>query len=108
VRDDTLSRPAFVEQMNPIHVEVESLLLRGSFNARLRLLQGLVGASPKNLWTSVEVEVAKPTNNAAEQAMRQAVIGRKLSFGTHRRCEPLPSDSLPISSLSIKEPVLYC
>ena len=35
VRDGTLSRAAFVEQMKPIRAEVESLLLRGYFNARV-------------------------------------------------------------------------
>jgi transposase len=30
----------------------------------------------------VDVEGVEPTNNAAEQALRQAVIWRKLSFGT--------------------------
>jgi transposase len=30
----------------------------------------------------VDVEGIEPTNNAAEQALRQAVIWRKLSFGT--------------------------
>jgi transposase len=38
VRDGTLSRPEFVEQMKPIRAEVESLLLRGYFNARAGLL----------------------------------------------------------------------
>ncbi len=36
----------------------------------------------QNLWTFVDVEGVEPTNNAAEQALRQAVIWRKLSFGT--------------------------
>jgi transposase len=36
----------------------------------------------QTLWTFVEVEGVEPTNNAAEQALRQAVIWRKLSFGT--------------------------
>ena len=36
----------------------------------------------QNLWAFVEVEGVEPTNNAAEQALRQAVIWRKLSFGT--------------------------
>jgi hypothetical protein len=35
VRDGTLSRAAFVEQMKPIRAEVERLLLRGYFNARV-------------------------------------------------------------------------
>jgi len=36
----------------------------------------------KNLGTFVEAEGAETTNNAAEQALRQAGIWRKLSFGT--------------------------
>lgn len=34
------------------------------------------------LWTFVEHEGIEPTNNAAERALRHAVIWRKLSFGT--------------------------
>lgn len=34
------------------------------------------------LWTFVDVEGVEPTNNAAERALRHAVIWRKLSFGT--------------------------
>jgi len=36
----------------------------------------------ENLWTFSEVEGVEPTNNAAERALRHAVIWRKLSFGT--------------------------
>src|SRR5689334_3158591 len=36
----------------------------------------------QNLWIFVEVEGVEPTNNAAEQELRQAVIWRKLSLGT--------------------------
>ena len=35
------------------------------------------------LWTFVLVEDVEPTNNAAEQALRPAVLWRKGSFGTH-------------------------
>ena len=35
------------------------------------------------LWTVVLVEGVEPTTNAAEQALRPAVLGRKGSFGTH-------------------------
>lgn len=35
------------------------------------------------LWTFVLVEGVEPTNNAAEQALRPAVLWRKGSFGTH-------------------------
>jgi transposase len=82
VRDGTLSRPAFVEQMKPIRAEVESLLLRGYFNVRVYGFCKGLWEHRQNLWTFVEVEGVEPTNNAAEQALRQAVIWRKLSFGT--------------------------
>jgi len=82
VRDGTLSRADFVEQMKPIRAEVESLLLRGYFNARVRGFCKGLWEHRQNLWTFVEVEGVEPTNNAAEQALRQAVIWRKLSFGT--------------------------
>jgi hypothetical protein len=82
VRDGTLSRAVFVEQMKPIRAEVESLLLRGYFNARLRGFCKGLWEHRQNLWTFVEVDGVEPTNNAAEQALRQAVIWRKLSFGT--------------------------
>jgi hypothetical protein len=82
VRDGTLSRAAFVEQMKPIRSEVESLLLRGYFNARVSGFCKGLWEHRQNLWTFVEVEGVEPTNNAAEQAVRQAVIWRKLSFGT--------------------------
>ncbi len=82
VRDGTLSRAAFVEQMKPIRAEVESLLLRGYFNARVSGFCKGLWEHRQNLWTFVEVEGVEPTNNAAERALRQAVIWRKLSFGT--------------------------
>jgi transposase len=82
VRDGTLSRAAFVEQMKPIRAEVESLLLRGYFNARVSGFCKALWEHRQNLWTFVEIEGVEPTNNAAEQALRQAVIWRKVSFGT--------------------------
>jgi transposase len=82
VRDGTLSRSAFIEQMKPIGAEVESLLLPGYFNARVYGFCKSLWEHRQNLWTFVEVEGVEPTNNAAEQALRQAVIWRKLPFGT--------------------------
>ena len=57
-------------------------MLRGYFNARVRGFCKGLWEHRQNLWTFVEVEGVEPTNNAAEQALRQAVIWRKLSFGT--------------------------
>jgi transposase len=82
VRDGTLSWPAFVEQMKPIRAEVESLLLRSYFHARVAGFCKGLWEHRQNLWTFVKVEGVEPTNNTAEQALRQAVIWRKLSFGT--------------------------
>ena len=82
VRDGTLSRAAFREQVAPIRQRVESLLLRGYFNAHVRGFCTDLYEHRERLGAFVEVEGAEPTNNAAEQALRQAVSWRKLSFGT--------------------------
>jgi hypothetical protein len=49
-------------------------LLRGYFNARVQGFCKGLWENRQNLWTFVEVEGMEPTNNAAEQALRQAVI----------------------------------
>ncbi|MDB5308437.1 MAG: family transposase ISGob2 [Gemmataceae bacterium] len=38
--------------------------------------------STARLWVFVDTDGVEPTNNPAEQALRHAVIWRKLSFGT--------------------------
>ena len=37
------------------------------------------------LWTFLEIEGVDPTNNAAERALRQSVIQRKISHGVQSR-----------------------
>ena len=87
VRDGTLSRAAFVEQMKPIRADGERQLLRGYFNAHVSGFCKGLWEHRQNLWTFVEVEGVEPTNNAAERVLRQAVIWRKLSFGTQSAAE---------------------
>lgn len=82
VRDGTLSRVEFQRRMPPIREAVESLLLRGYFNALTRGFCKELWEHREHLWTFAEVEGVEPTNNAAERALRHAVIWRKLSFGT--------------------------
>jgi transposase len=82
VRDGTLTRRHFQQQMQPIRARVESLLLRGYFNARVCGFCTELYDYRERLWRFVDVEGIEPTNNAAEQALRHAVIWRKLSFGT--------------------------
>ena len=82
VRDGTITRRTFQLRMQPIRQQVEALLLRGCFNARVSGFSDELWKYRDRLWVFVDVEGIEPTNNAAEQALRHAVIWRKLSFGT--------------------------
>jgi transposase len=82
VRDGTISRRAFQKQMQPIRERVENLLLRGCFDARAAGFAKELYDHREWLWTFVDCQGVEPTNNGAEQALRHAVIWRKLSFGT--------------------------
>ena len=82
VRDGTLSWADFQKQMQPIRQRIESVLLRGYFDGRVKAFCKDPYENRSRLWMFVDVEGIEPTNNAAEQALRHAVIWRKLSFGT--------------------------
>ena len=82
VRDGTISRRIFTQRMQSIRREVEGFLLRGYFNGRTRGVCKELWEHREHLWTFIEVVGVEPTNNAAERALRHAVIWRKLSFGT--------------------------
>jgi transposase len=82
VRDGTLQRRTAVRRMQAIRQRIGRFLLRGYFNPlTYRFCKELVEHF-KRLWTFVAVGGVEPTNNAAERALRHAVIWRKLSFGT--------------------------
>jgi transposase len=85
VRDGTISRRTFQRRMQPIRQRVDALLLRGYCNPLTHGFCKELVEHGENLWTFVDVEGIEPTNNAAEQALRHAVIWRKLSFGTQSR-----------------------
>lgn len=84
VRDGTLSRAQFKRRVQPIRKEIDSLLLRGTYTiaGRAHATCEELTAHRDRLWAFIEHEGVEPTNNAAERALRQAVIWRKLSFGT--------------------------
>lgn len=82
VRDGTISRRTFRQRMRPIREKVQRLLLGGYFNALTRSFCKELWEHRGHLWTFVDVAGVEPTNNAAERALRHAVIWRKLSFGT--------------------------
>ncbi len=68
--------------MQPIRQQIGGFLLRGYFNSLTHRFCKELVEHFKYLWTFVEVDGVEPTNNAAERALRHAVIWRKLSFGT--------------------------
>jgi transposase len=82
VRDGTLSFARFQKRMSPIRQQIDSLLLRGYCNAATHGFCKELVEHKENLWTFVDVQGVELTNNAAERALRHAVIWRKLSFGT--------------------------
>jgi transposase len=85
VRDGTLSRPRFWREMRPLRRRVERRLRRGARDADAKTAatcRDLV-QSATALWTFIDLPGVEPTNNAAERALRPAVLWRKNSFGTH-------------------------
>jgi transposase len=82
VRDGTLSRRTFRHRMHPVRQRVGALLLSGYFHWKTRNVCKELWKHREHLWTFVDVVGVEPTNNAAERALRHAVIWRKLSFGT--------------------------
>jgi len=84
VRDGTLKRSTFKRYMAPLKRRVEALLTEAA-----QCRQKWTAATAREvlklkdaLWTFVSTEGVEPTNNAAERALRPAVIWRKVSFGT--------------------------
>ena len=85
VRDGTLARSSFQVYMSPIRQAVERLLEKGTRCGESKtegVCEMILKVAPA-LWTFVRVEGIEPTNNAAERAIRPAVLYRKGCFGTH-------------------------
>lgn len=92
VRDGTLSRTEFGTCVEPIRKQIHQLLWQGAsydiapnektpLAKTVRTCQQLLKVEPA-LWTFVTTEKVEPTNNAAERALRPAVLWRKNSFGS--------------------------
>lgn len=84
VRDGTLNRMEFQTAMRPIRVQVRALLLRGVYGPSdlVRPTCAELFKHEDRLWQFVDHANIEPTNNSAERSLRQAVILRKLSYGT--------------------------
>jgi transposase len=84
-RCGAIDRPALVYLLTPLQAEMAQVLEEAIAGADAKAagvcweLQKLWPA----LWTFAAVPGVEPTNNAAERALRPAVLWRKGSFGTH-------------------------
>jgi transposase len=82
-RDGTIDRAMLQAAMAPIQAAMHALLVAGA--RRADAPEGLCAellAHEDALWTFVREERLEPTNNAAERALRSAVLWRKGCFGT--------------------------
>jgi transposase len=84
VRDKTLLRTTFQRRMKPIERRILRLLREAHLRAEPKTsgVAREIVARRNYLWTFVDSEGVEPTNNAAERAIRPAVLWRKGSFGT--------------------------
>jgi transposase len=83
VRDGTLGRAEFQSLMRPVRAQVGDLLRKAKESAAKKtagMCREILELEPA-LWTFVDVEGIEPTNNAAERAIRPAVLWRMGSFG---------------------------
>ena len=91
VRDGTLARADFIARVTPLRAGVKAELEAATAlpigNAEktplaktIRTCQQLLQVESA-LWTFVQTPGVEPTNNAAERALRPAVIWRRTSFG---------------------------
>jgi hypothetical protein len=105
LRDGRLSRAQFQVAMQPIELEVKSLLEIGTYldHARTRkTCQNILKLQPA-LWTFVTQEGVEPTNNAAERPLRRAVIWRRRSFGTQSEAGSLFVQRILTAVLTLRQ-----
>jgi transposase len=70
--------------LEPIRADFEQLLCEGKehSDSRVRSLSVELSKATESMWVFSKVEGVEPTNNAAERALRPAVIWRKTCFGS--------------------------
>jgi transposase len=71
------------KMLEPIRSDFDQLLCEGKEHSdgKVRSLSGELLKASASMWVFSEVEGVEPTNNAAERALRPAVIWRKTCFG---------------------------
>jgi transposase len=85
LKDGELTREALRQRARPHERRIETLLVKAS-----RCRQAKTAGQAREMlklkhafWTFIEEEGVEPTNNAAERALRAAVLWRKRAFGSH-------------------------
>ena len=84
VRDGTITHATFQRRMKVVRLMVQYWLEKGKVCACAKtagMCKEILRVEPA-LWTFADVEGIEPTNNAAERALRHAVLWRKSSYGT--------------------------
>jgi len=84
-RAGAIDRATLQEELNPVRLELRNLLLAGAASEHAKAAgrcAELVRLWPA-LWSFARYPGVEPTNNAAEQDLRPAVLWRKGCFGTH-------------------------
>lgn len=84
LKEGKISRSTFQHYVAPLKERVRCLLVQGAASRNQKtagMCRELLDHLP-SLWTFVYVEGIEPTNNAAERALRHAVLWRRCSFGT--------------------------
>jgi transposase len=80
-----IDKETFRFWMKPVRIQFEACLRR-AVSADLKKLSGScdnILSHQAALWTFVDRDDVEPTNNHAERELRQFVLWRKRSFGTH-------------------------
>jgi len=84
-RAEAIDRPALLADLAPLQADLRQALDAGLDPPHAVVAGALCGNlldSWPALWTFAHVDGVEPTNNAAERALRPAVLWRKGSFGT--------------------------
>ena len=83
-RNQEIHRPEFEELLAPLRRAMRNLLEQGKQHPH-RKIAGMCTDILRHweaMWNFAAIEGMEPTNNAAERALRPAVIWRKVSSGT--------------------------
>jgi transposase len=107
VRDGTLQRASLRSYIESQRPWLRDLLQTGSASGCAKtaaFCANLLALEPA-LWTFVRAEGVEPTNNAAERALRPAVLWRRRSFGCHsdRGCRFVERMLTVVQTLRLQE-----